>query len=454
MYKKNHLLCAVLAAGFALLQGCGGGEKDTSGKTKLVFYHFESASPTKELYEEMVADFMKENPDIYVQNMAFPAIGGDYNSKLLTMVAADTAPDVFEVISFDIGEMVKRGVMLELDELIGKSEVIDLSDWYPEVIKAYRYDGEVYGRGSIYGLPKDWAGIMNMYYNKDLFDKAGIEYPDKSWSWDELLEAAKKLTVRNERGRAEYFGAYMVLDTIRMAALVFQNGGRMFSEDGRKCLMDSEEVIETYEFVIEEMTLKHKVSPNPNEQNQIGLELFMSGKVAMFFDGRYLASNIINRTRKLADPSKAIRFGLAPALHRKKRANIMSPCGFALSRGSKHPEEAFRFLEFITGPEGATRNAKLGWGIPAIKSVAESDAFLTNPDHPEGINKVCLDDVDYTVFYPVYKYMEYYRFTKLLKDELDLAVLGKKSVREALKKATAKINREIARAVAEEEKDK
>ena len=452
MGKMNKRITAVTAtavlAGGLLLQGCGGQKGEGPVKIELGFYHFEAMSPTKELYEGLVEDFQEKYPRISVNNMEYAESGASYNSKLLTMSAASTPPDVFEIITVDLMEFVKRGVVLNLDDYIEKSGQIDLDDWYAEIVDAFRFDGEVCGKGSLYGLPKDWSGLLNPYYNRKLFDEAGVPYPDESWSWEELLEASKKLTKRAGNGRALQFGGGIGRDLLRVSCLMYQNGGSVFTPDGKKCVLDSDESIEAYEFLIEDMVHEARCVPDISEAGtQSAEDMFMTGRLGMIFEGRY-------KSPVLEDKIKDFEWGVGPSLHRKKRANIVVPCGFSVSSRSPRPEEAFRFLEFIAGPVGAARNAKLGWNIPAIKSIAESELFLTNPGHPEGINRVFLEDAKYAISYPSSKYIAFSRLTNIVSRQVGLAYLGKKTVREALVKAAKEVNEVIAGNIEKEEKEK
>jgi carbohydrate-binding protein len=145
------------------------------------------------LLESLLYKFSIENPDILVK---YEPITGDYKQVLLTSIASGTEPDIFYVDIFWWLELAANDALLPLDNLMATSGV-SRDDFIPALIDAFTY------KGKTYGIPKDF-NTLGMFYNKALFDKAGLAYPTDDWTWDDLRAAAEKLTDLSDPNRPVY----------------------------------------------------------------------------------------------------------------------------------------------------------------------------------------------------------------------------------------------------------
>jgi len=218
---------------------------------------------------------------------------------------------------------------------------------------------------------------------------------------------------------------------------VYQNGGRIFSEDGKNCLLNSPEALEAAQFLIA-LDLQHKVIPSISEiQDTSTQDLFLSQKLGMFFSGRYYVSDL----QKMA--GNTLKWGVAPAIHKEGRERVNttpSPYGWVISSGTKNPEKVWELYEYLIIGEGEKMLAKAGYNIPILKSLAYSGLFLANPNHPKGVNKIFLDDVPYTLPSPVSLYIESSRFSTLVSDEMTKIKTGAISVDRGMEYLTKSVN--------------
>jgi len=389
-------------------------------------------SPTDigwQIIDKSIDKFMEENPDVYVKKIL---IGGNYRTKILIMVAGGIAPDIFRVVPDMVVTYISKGILMPLDEFVINSKVLKLEDFFPAVLHKYKFDGKTIGKGSIYGFGTDWSPDKTLFFNKTMFNEAGIEHPAKSLSWEEFRDIARKLTYR--AGGKKQFGC--LLSETDIPLLVYQNGGKVFSEDGKKCLLNSPEAVEAFQFLVD-LKVKDKIMPSYSEsesQKSNLLELFQTGTLGMLLSGRYYVPNI----QKLV---KNFEWGVAPGLHQKKRVNVVTgPCGWGMSKGVKNPQEVWKLMEWLVVGECEKDLAKAGYNIPVVKEIAYSELFLTNPDHPEGINKIFMDEVEYTIPSPVTPYIMTDRWRNIIGAELELAFLGKQSAEEAACNAAQRIN--------------
>ena len=148
----------------------------------------------------------------------------------------------------------------------------------------YRFDGSKVGAGDLYGLPKD-VGPWAFVYNKDLFDKAGVSYPSATageWTWDDMLEAAQKLTVDNNGdGKPEQYG----VGAYSLESAVWGNGGEYIDYATGTVKVNEPAFYEAMQFVAD-LNLKFKVSPNQEaEQAMNAYTRFINGQLGMFAMG-------------------------------------------------------------------------------------------------------------------------------------------------------------------------
>ncbi len=435
MRKIISSICILLlAASFMMLSGCGNKTEDAD---KVVISIACTYSPTDtgcKIINKSIDDFMKINPSIQVKKMWFTK---DYYPKLATMIAGGTPPDIFRVSPDMVPIYIQKGVVMALDSFITKSNTVKLDGFYPQVLYKYMFDGKVIGKGKIYGFGTDWSPDYALFYNKDIFDKAGLPYPDRSLSWKEFRDASLKLTSR--QGKKRVFGS--LINNVFL--LIYQNGGRVFSKDGKKCLLDSPEAIAAFQYLVD-LRVKDKVMPSYADMQEASqLELFQTGRLAMFLSGRYYVPI-------LRDTVSGFRWGVAPGLHSKERVNMVTgPCGWVMSKRTKHPEAAWKLMEHLVVGDCEKELAKAGYNIPVIKKIAESELFLTNPMHLSGVNKTFMEEVRYTVPSPLTPYLATDRWQSVVKDELDLAYLGKQSAGTAAVKAAKMINQLLSDAMSQ-----
>ena len=150
---------------------------------------------------KQVADaFMKEHPEIKIETWNAP--WDDYFTKIQALWASGdpkAVPDI--AFLWPTPKYAAEGVLENLDPYIQKSGY-DLNDYWGGLLESAKYNG------SVYGLPRD-NEVNVLYYNKDLFDKAGVKYPDENWTWDDLLAAAEKLTVKDAGGKVTQYALAM-----------------------------------------------------------------------------------------------------------------------------------------------------------------------------------------------------------------------------------------------------
>ncbi|QNU26215.1 ABC transporter substrate-binding protein [Geobacillus zalihae] len=227
--------------------------------------------------------------------------------------------------------------------------------------------------GKQYALIRD-ASAFQMGYNKDLFDKAGVPYPKDDWTWEDFLEAAKKLT-KVENGKIVQFG----IENFYTNELLVENGGGFVSPDGKKVIIDSPESIEAIQFG-RDLIHKYHVQPT-SAQSQGMTNMFLAGKAAMRLLGPWDWAD----TAKNAN----FRWDVVP-MPAGKAGNVAAasylPIG--ISKGTKHPEEAWKLLKFLTYGKGQDLQLNTISAVSVMKrNVDKIESMKNAPENAKSLAK-------------------------------------------------------------------
>ncbi|MBE2239298.1 MAG: sugar ABC transporter substrate-binding protein [Caldilineaceae bacterium] len=323
---------------------------------------------------KIIEMFEAENPDIQVQ--LEPVGSGDYYARILTQIAAGDPPDLLQIGDDAVPMFVDKGAFLPLDDFIADAQYpLDVSIYLPGVMEPGQWNG------AQYLLPKDFSPLA-IYYNKKLFDEAGVAYPQEGWTWDDLLATAQQLTKTDASGNVTQWGIQLPGPwTTGFEYWVAAAGGRLISEDGTTFAgyMDSPEVQAAVQFYAD-LYNKYKVAPPPADMNAFGggNSEFDSGRAAMRLFGRWPQSGMKDNPN--------IELGVAPLPAGVERAGVLFWGGFGISSLSENPEAAWRFLRYYTGAEGA--EVWKDWALPTVKSVAESSGLSSDPIEGVWLNEL------------------------------------------------------------------
>ena len=278
-----------------------------------------------------------------------------YYQKMLTLVAAGSSPDIGRIAESYMPILIQKNQVLELTD---KFKDIDTTQYVENAFK-----GASFVNGKAYGVP---CGIYTMllYYNKDLFDKAGLKYPSADWNhpinWDEFRDAARKLT----RGEVsdKIYGAHLNLGLLMVNQyFVGNNGQKLYNSIGGSTLYNSQnmEILDLFG----SMYRDDKTLLRPVDAKLVGAgDLFKAGRIAMMVEGSWFhpSAKKINRFKPgiAAIPSntgKSITTGFVDT--------------WVIYTGTKHEEEAWEALKAIISKEAFDALAPHGvGGIPATKA--------------------------------------------------------------------------------------
>lgn len=375
---KSKFLLFVLAA--ALLVACapagapGGAPAPEAGaETAIepVALRYFMWDPSFEETEQTVVDkFMAANPDISVE---METIGTpDIWTKLSALAAADELPCVFTMSAGFVDQWISDGLIADIQDYVDQD--IDPEEYFTGTFDVVRNKES----GRMHAFPFAFVETV-LFYNRDAFDEAGVAYPEEGWTWDDFLDAAQKLTVDEDGdGTADQYGFWSFGRYAHVEPWVYQNNGRLLNENKTRFEPD-ENAVEALAF-LDSLIHEHQVAPEPKEMEGIRQQdVFGLGMAAMWVDGAW---NINNNREVIGDE---INWAIAP-LPRGPQAEGDTTYGWpdSLSVAStcEHPDEAWEFIKFITGPD-RTIELTFGGKIPIYKPVALAEEFLEADQQPD-----------------------------------------------------------------------
>ncbi len=323
-------------------------------------------------------------------------------------------------------EFQPRGLLEPLNAYLDKDPEVHLKDYYPQSLDAFTIGGK------LYGLPRDISVIAVVYYNKALFQKAGLPFPTDHWNWDDFLEITRKLTARDAKGNVTCWG---FVDDWTAAEPWFMSLGADYADDWRKpthYTLGDPNFAKGLQFR-SDLVYRYKVCPSSTAIMALGggpLDLFLNGQAALFFSGIWQAPRLRDITTFDWD---CVLFPQGPT---GKRGYRYAMSGYGMASTSKHKAEAWKLLKYLTGEEGQKGFAKSGLAQPAMVKVAESSAFL---DGQKPLNKkVLLKGMPYGKWEPLaLNWREV--LEGIIQPELDRVWNNTESIQQALDKISARL---------------
>lgn len=297
----------------------------------------------------------------------------EHLAKLTTSFAGGDAPDVFLVNFREYSQFVARGAVTPYETYMGANDV-NVGDYYPQPLEAFTYDGK------LQCMPQNISSLV-VYYNKDLFERAGLKRPARGWTWQDFRETALALT------KGDTHGVGIEPNIIRLAPFVWSNGGEIVDDliEPTTLTLDQPAAREALEFMV---SLVRDDGVVPSEQEIAAQDLetrFVTGKLGMFLSSRKDTPVL----REVQD----LNFDVAALPVAEEPAGILHSDGYCIAAGGERLEDAARFVAFATGEQGQTITALGGRTVPALRSVANSGAFL-DPTQAPAHSEVFLEGID------------------------------------------------------------
>jgi multiple sugar transport system substrate-binding protein len=305
-----------------------------------------------------------------------------YTERLLVQSAALASPDIIHLDRKDIPLFAQKGLLEDMTPLLAGDSSFDPAVFLPGLMPACVIGGRTYA------VPHNFSTLV-LYYNRDHFDAAGVPYPDSTWTWETMLEAARRLTLTDGEGNILRYGCHM---QIAFSTLLEQNGGHVLNAGLDSCVIGSTECADALQFEVD-LSEKYRVSWSMLSQNLQWDDMFEGGRLSMIANGRWAA---VPYERAMGRGTVDV----APLPRGRLRRGAAAGHVMAISSGSTKKKEAWEFIKFLVSDEGERMVNGEGATIPATRSIARSDAFLRHPLTPEMHNQVFLDELPSSVVWP------------------------------------------------------
>lgn len=376
MIMKKFLL--ILICLIFITTGCKQKQDDT-----LKFASWGSKTEVQ-ILKGLISDFEKENPDIKVEFMHIPQ---NYFQKLHLMFASNLAPDVIFINNLNIP--VYEKYLLDLNDIIKNK-----NDYYPQVLDTMTY------KNRLLAIPRDVSTLV-VFYNKDLFDKNNLPYPDENWNMTEFLNTAKALTNNGVYGISFEENSLFYLPYMRALE------GGILSSNGEQ-IMNSENSQKGIKFY-SDLRNKYRVAPKKYQSaSETMAQMFINGRLAMHLSGRWLVPKYREDVKFDWD---VVNF---PNINGKSSVTLDSS-GYAITKVSKRKDDAIKLVEFLSSDKAIQKFTTTGLIVPARIDTINSSAFLDNKKPMNA--KVFIDVIKNSEKTPVNKH--YKEITDKLDEQLN-----------------------------------
>jgi multiple sugar transport system substrate-binding protein len=370
--------------------------------------------------DKSVAAFEEKHKNVDVQVTYTP--WSDYWTKTRTSLAGGSGPDVFWINAANFYNYAANGFIKNLQPFIDKDN-LDTSVYISSLVELYKYKDDVYG------MPHFLDSIA-LFYNKQMFDEAGLDYPDKTWTWETIEKVGAKLT-NEEKGIYGYVA--QVKPQEGYYNLIHQAGGHVLNKDKTKSGIGSPEALSAFKWM--KHLMEKGISPTLQQQMETQPKQFFNSRKAAMIP--LISVNAAESYKMLGDD-----LGVAPLPAGKEEATVVHGLSWVVNENTKTAQLAYELAKQLTSKQANLNIAKSGFSIPAWKGT-EDEWLKSFP----GIDlQVFIDSLKFGFPSPVSKNTS--EWSAVLSRELQEAFLGKQS----LKEATQIIEREMNKILANEQK--
>jgi multiple sugar transport system substrate-binding protein len=410
------------------LISCGGGKKQPEGPITLTLYHWMEKDRT--LWEqEIIKPFEESHPGIRVtlQTSPYPL----YVTKSLTSIASGSRlADLMFAEDWFGQELIQKQYALNLMPYVRRD--IAVEDFNGETFTEWR--GLAQREDELYGFPA-CLGLTVLFYNKDIFDRAGLPYPDTTWTYDDLLRVGKQLTVdANGDGIPEQWGLSFDVHYTGLETVIYSFGGRTLTDDSKRAVLNEPATLRAFHF-IQDLFVKEKIASNTTSFVN-PWDSFVGQRAAMILIGSLGSVNLEGTPIRwdLTFPPKG------PGGVRLSRRFTMA---FMIPRNSPHPEEAWELLRWILTKSPVEHlNAQYLGMMPTNKRSTQSAGWLdAAPTHNRHLLVQLEQGQSFPLFTPGWQEWRDNNLTP----EMLLMIQGKKSVEECVSDAERRINVVLSR---------
>jgi multiple sugar transport system substrate-binding protein len=384
------------------------GGKDATGTTTITYMNFSANDGHEADLAKIVSAFEKDNPGIKVQVETVPY--ADYFTKLQTAVAGGTASDAFELNYENFVTYARNGSLAELSG-------VDGSDYKPSLLEAFQQDGKQVG------LPESFSNVV-LFYNKDLFEAAGVGTPTADWTWQDEMAAAEKLTDKKKG----IWGDYQPVTFHEFYKALAQSGGQFLSSSDDQATFDSAQGKAAASWLVDKVGTVMPTEADGAGTPDFDSNLFKSGKLAMWHTGIWMFG-------AMADVPFSWDVAVEPG--NTEKASAMFTNGAVVNAASKNKDAAQKWVTYLTSSDAMTQiRLASSWELPPVADESQLSAYL---DAGAPANRQAVfDSLEAVVLPPVVERQQ--EMQDAVTAELTSAAAGRTSVASSLSTAQKEVD--------------
>lgn len=379
----------------------------------ITYSNFNASGGNEETLQKMYEAFHEEYPNITVEieTIAF----SDYFTQLQTRVAGGTAPDCFELNIENFAAYANKGALAEITG-------VDFSGLDETSLNAFNVGGRQYG------LPGKFSNVV-LFYNKNLFDQAKIDYPTADWTQDDLQKAAEAIRALGD----DIYGYYQPLTYNEFYKVAAQFGGSLLNQDKTEFTINTPENVAAAQMMADRILVSN-VQPNEVQMGGIGdWDLFMSGRLGMMPTGIWAFNTFTEGCKFDWDIT------VEPGMKQKATHFFSDAC--VINNASDKKEAAATWITWLTSSDKAAAiRIEAGWDLPAIKDQSTLSAYLDIT--PPANRQAVFDSLNYLVIPPVIE--DYSLMSDIIGQKLAAAAAGTITAQEALDQAQSECQAQIS----------
>ena len=368
--RVRRVSALVVAVGACAIVTAGIVAAPVSAKVTTIRYLGEWGKEDDLLNKRIIAEFQKIHPEIKIKYEN----SGNTAEKFTVQTAGGIAPDVIYVYDTWSAIPAVKGLFLDLAPLL-KADKSLAGDFFPNTLANFTVD-----KNGLYALPT-WQASSAMYYNKTIFDKAGVPYPTDDWTWDDIVANGKKMAVKDAAGKVTQWGytpdGYALNWSTGPTIWVWSNGGDLINKDQTKPLFGEAPARQALSYYYD-VVFKYGFSVMPADHAKKNWwTRFIEGQVAMWDCPSWSNTYIAGGAKFPWDVAKT---PLSP--YTGKRSAFLQVRGSAISRGSKYKKEAWEFVRYLSSEGVQNIWAKENGYQPSTKA---STKYWISTFRPNGL---------------------------------------------------------------------
>jgi ABC-type glycerol-3-phosphate transport system substrate-binding protein len=424
-FRKVAQLGVAIALIGTTLSACSGSSSSSDSSSKTLEIAYWNYGPAAETNNKTAADaFVAQHPGVKIT--LTPVAGenwGTYYANVATLIASGKHPDIMTISGEGAQFVHANNLVLPVNGFLDKDP--DAKALLGDIAKGL-IDGFTV-KGDIITLSYGWNDMV-IYYNTDVFKRAGVAPPSPTWTWDDFKAVAKKLTVdTNGDGKPDQYGFTWASNEIFPGIMpwVANAGGNLTSNDVCSATADTPQVAKAVGFL--EGLIKDGIAPAPMPMSDV-FTRFQNGQIAMFGAGRWPIASFL--------PAGFTSFDIQLYPKGDTYKTVFGGGGYPILKSTKNPDLAWEFQKFTVGDESEKQYVgtptKPGDSIPSRRSAAQT---ISKVGVPPANSDLFYDSIDkYPTLVPYPAPAKYSEFESTVLRYLQLIFAGETSVADGLKK--------------------